>query len=65
MPLSNRAIEDFRRVYRAAYGEEITREEASVMALEILRLIRLLLRRRPPTSPPKNGPLTDKAVPLS
>ena len=57
MQLSDKAIEDFRAAYRAAYGEEITREEADVMGAELLHLVRLLLWRRtafPPSSRPPN-----------
>lgn len=65
MPLSDKAIEDFRRVYRSAYGEDISRDEANVMGLEILRLIRLLLQRRPTRGPESGGSLTDQTGPLS
>ena len=44
MQLSKKAIIDFKAAYAASYGEDIADEEAVVMAEEVLRLIRLLLR---------------------
>jgi hypothetical protein len=58
MQLSDKAIDDFRAAYGAAYGEDITRDEAGVMGAEVLHFIRLLLRRHttqpPSSSPPKS-----------
>ena len=59
MQLSDKAIEGFRAAYRAAYGEEITRDEADAMGTEVLQFVRLLLGRSttlPSSSPPNLDP---------
>jgi aldehyde:ferredoxin oxidoreductase len=49
-------IEEFRRLYKEAYGEEISVEEASEMASRLLDLYRLLMRPLPGEN--EKGPLS-------
>ena len=56
MHLSEKAITDFQAAYRAAYGEESTKEEADMMGMEVLTFVRLLLGRQaafPSSSQPR------------
>ncbi|BBZ91353.1 hypothetical protein BRDID11004_75180 [Bradyrhizobium diazoefficiens] len=56
--VSSESLEDFRRIYEEASGEEIATEEATEMAHGLLALFRLISRplpggnEKPPLSPP-------------
>ena len=41
--LSRKAIDEFKVIYQAEFGEEISDEEAQEMGLRLLRLLKLLL----------------------
>ena len=58
MTISKKAMDDFKAAYRAAYGEEITDDEAQLMGTEILSLIRLLLKTRAAKPPETAGSST-------
>lgn len=45
MTLSNKATEEFQRIYRDQYGEEIEEADARDRAERLLRLTRLILSR--------------------
>jgi hypothetical protein len=60
--VSDERLEDFRRIYKEAYGEEITIGEASAMTHRLLALYRLLsqplpdeIEKKPSPSPPAQG----------
>ncbi len=44
MPLSKRAIENLKVIYRNDYGEDLTDEEAWEMGNRLLRLFAVLMR---------------------
>jgi hypothetical protein len=51
--VSDERLEEFRRIYKEAYGEEITLPDAIEMTHRLLALYQLLLRPLPgETSPP-------------
>lgn len=54
MQLSPQAIQDFRRIYRAEYGVDISDDEAREMGTRIVRLFMVILKDSdsPPDSPP-------------
>jgi hypothetical protein len=45
--VSGECLEEFRRIYKEAHGEEITTSEAAEMAHRLLALYRLLMRPLP------------------
>jgi len=45
--VSGKRLEVFRRIYNEAYGEEITRQDATAMAHRLLALYGLLMRPLP------------------
>jgi len=53
--VSDERLEEFRRIYRNVYGEEITMAEAAEMAHRLLALYRLLMRPLPRASPPPSS----------
>lgn len=65
--VSDERLEEFRRIYKEAYGEDITKKEASEMSHRLLALYRLLLRPLPdetsehPPSPEPPAQTSDEA----
>jgi hypothetical protein len=65
--VSPERIEEFRRLYKEAYGAEITKQEAVEMTHKLLALYKLLLRplpdvpSPPPVSPPPPAQTSDEA----
>ena len=47
MQISDEALNEFIAIYKAEFGEEISRRDASEMALRVLRLYDLLARKLP------------------
>jgi aldehyde:ferredoxin oxidoreductase len=47
MRVSEERIEELRRLYKEAYGQELSEEEARDMALRLVELYRLLMRPLP------------------
>ena len=47
MNVSEESLDDFIRIYKEEYGEEITRAEASEMTFRLLTLYELLSKHRP------------------
>jgi len=47
MKLTDEDVADFRRVYQAAYGEELPIDEARMWAIRLVRLYRILLLPTP------------------
>jgi hypothetical protein len=45
-------LEEFRRLYAEEFGEEISRDEASVRALQLIELYRLLMDLETRSDPP-------------
>ena len=45
--ISDERIEEFRRIYKRAYGEEISVGDARIMALRLVMLYRLLMQPLP------------------
>jgi hypothetical protein len=47
--ISDERLDEFRRLYLEEFGKEITRDEASIRAMQLIDLYRLLmdLERRP------------------
>ena len=63
MQISDEALDEFIAIYKAEFGEEIERKDASEMALRVLKLYELLERKlpdgkttTPPTTRPTGGP---------
>jgi hypothetical protein len=55
--ISNERLDEFRRLYFEEYGEEITRDEASIRAMQLMDLYRLLMDLETHGDPPaQNGP---------
>jgi hypothetical protein len=51
--ISNERLDEFRRLYFEEYGEEISRDEASIRAMQLMDLYRLLMElEKRPDSPP-------------
>ncbi|MFC1856039.1 hypothetical protein ACFL2A_05820 [Thermodesulfobacteriota bacterium] len=50
MQLSKQAIEDFRRIYKEEYGEEISEEEANKLGVNLLNFYKIILKK-PPNTP--------------
>ncbi|MBI2612363.1 hypothetical protein HYW59_00935 [Candidatus Kaiserbacteria bacterium] len=44
VPIADERIEEFRRIYKEAYGEEISVGNARIMALRLITLYRLLMQ---------------------
>lgn len=42
--LTDRALEEFRAIYKEEFGEELSLEEAREMALRVLHVVALLLQ---------------------
>lgn len=65
--VSDERLEEFQRIYKYAYGEELTRAEATTMTLRLLALYGLLMRPlpgeastpSPPSEPPAQTALED------
>jgi hypothetical protein len=55
--ISDERLDEFRRLYFAEYGEEISRDEASIRAMQLMDLYRLLmeLEKRPDPPPAQSG----------
>ncbi len=47
MQIPDESLNEFIAIYRAEFGEEISRNDASEMALRVLRLYELLARKLP------------------
>lgn len=47
MQISDERIDEFRRIYKEAYGEEIDVGESRLMALRLIILYRLLMQLSP------------------
>ena len=47
MPISDERIEGFRRIYKEAYGDEISVGDTRLMALRLITLYRLLMQSLP------------------
>ena len=47
MQLSKEAIEEFKRIYKTEFGEEISDREATEKAIRLINLIRVIYRRIP------------------
>ncbi len=47
VPISDERIEEFQRIYKKVYGEEITIAEARAMAHRLIALYRLLMQPLP------------------
>ena len=63
--VSDERLEEFRRIYKDAYGEEPTRAEATAMAHMLLALYGLLMRPLPgeaSTLSPSSEPPTQTAL---
>jgi hypothetical protein len=59
VPISDERIEEFRRIYKETYGEEISIANARVMALRLITLYRLLRQPLPgetASSPSEESP---------
>jgi hypothetical protein len=59
MQISDEALSEFIAIYKAEFGEEISRKDAGEMALRVLRLYELLERQLPiekAATPPTDGP---------
>jgi hypothetical protein len=58
--ISNERLDEFRRLYFEEYGEEISGDEASIRAMQLMDLYRLLmeLERRPDPPAAQTGPAT-------
>jgi hypothetical protein len=41
MKLPQKALQEFKELYRSKYGKELSDKEASIMAIELLNLYRL------------------------
>lgn len=58
--VSDERLEEFRRLYKETYGEEITKAEASEMSHRLLALYSLLMRPLPgeasPEAPAQSAP---------
>jgi hypothetical protein len=56
--ISDERLDEFRRLYLEECGEEISRDEASIRAMQLMDLYRLLMEldRRPDPSPAQSGP---------
>lgn len=60
MPISEERIEEFRQMYKQAYGEEVSVGDAQTMALRLITLYRLLMRPLPdegPSLPSEESPV--------
>jgi len=51
MRLPQKAIEDFKKIYKKEYGEDISDSEAEQMAFRFLSLFALIYRPLPPDIP--------------
>jgi hypothetical protein len=51
MKLSQKAIDEFKAIYLAEFGKEITDEEAQKMGWNVLRLYKVLLEPSRPVQP--------------
>jgi hypothetical protein len=47
MQLNDADVEEFRRIYQEAYGEEMSLKEARMWAVRLVRLYRILLQPTP------------------
>ncbi len=47
VPISDERIEEFRRIYKRVYGEEISVGDARIMTLRLITLYRLLMQPLP------------------
>jgi hypothetical protein len=65
MRISDDRIEDFRRIYKEAYGEEIAVADARAMAHRLLALYRLLMQPLPgeKTQPSASQERPDQTTP--
>jgi hypothetical protein len=66
MQISDEWLNEFIAIYKAEFGEEISRRDASEMALRVLRLYELLARKLPngnTTTPAATQP-TDGRPPI-
>ncbi len=52
MPLSDKALDDLRAIYRREFQREITRDEASEIGTRVINLLRLLLQPLPSENKP-------------
>jgi hypothetical protein len=43
--LSDKQIEEYQRIYKKTYGEDISRDEAIEQGLSLIRLIAIVLRK--------------------
>jgi len=49
------AIKEFRRLYKAEYGEEISDKEATDLAINLILLFKRIYRPSPKQRQPQNG----------
>ena len=62
MQISDKALDEFIKIYSAEFGQDVDRKEALEMAQRVFSLYRLLTRRLPKehTSPPDTTPHDDR-----
>ena len=66
MQISDEALNEFITIYKVEFGEEISRRDASEMAVRVLRLYELLARKLPygNTTTPAATPPSDGHPPI-
>jgi hypothetical protein len=47
MQLSKEAVEEFKRIYKVEFGEEISDREATEKAIRLINLMRVIYRKIP------------------
>jgi len=55
MQLSKEAIEEFKQIYKAEFGEEISDQEATEKAIRLINLIRVIYRKIPEDKENRNS----------
>jgi hypothetical protein len=60
MKVSEEGLDDFIRIYKEEYGEDITRAEASEMTFRLFTLHELLSKHRPKEEEAAPTPPTDR-----
>jgi hypothetical protein len=50
--ISDDRLEEFRKIYLEEFGEEISRDEASIRAMQLMNLYRLLIELETRADPP-------------
>ena len=57
MQLSPQAIQDFKRIYKEEYGQDISDDQAREMGMRLVRVFMVILKvNGSPPSPPQHPP---------